>query len=246
MLRKLRWSEFPCFPHDPSDPFASANSPGVTSALPHVDATWICACKLPVGNSMKHRTNERDYIGDVSVVSLKAVVYSGFICVCVFFWKYSYPKNSPHDQKWSECSDFGHRGNRHSHPKNRKYHIRLLVMYPVIFNYILLYSHINHVVFGWRIVFKPIYFAFVEQVLKLVWGYHGKSTWNPRESSRVPRHVETECTCSKHTPLNKTETSVQCKHHFMDCITHPDWDRFIICYNDLMNDIMIYIHIMYT
>ena len=105
--------------------------------------------------------------------------------------------------------------------------------------YSILYSHIIHVVFGWRIVFKRICFAFVEQVLKLVWGYHGKSTWNPCKSSRVPRHVETECTCWKHTPL-------QCKHHFMDCLTHPDSDRFIIWYNDIMNDIMIYIHIMYT
>ena len=159
MLWKLRWSEFPCFPHDPT-PSTPANLPGVTSALSHVDATWICespGCKLPVGNSMKHRTNERDYIGDVSVLSLKKLLYIQDSYEYVFLpGNFSYPKNSPHDQTWSECSDFGHRGNRHSHPKNRKYHIRLLVMYPVIFNYIPLYSHINHVVFGWRIVFKPI------------------------------------------------------------------------------------------
>ena len=145
MLWKLRWSEFPCFPHDPI-PSTPANSPGVTSALSHVDATWICgsgANYVPVGNSWNSPNTDKNewvHIGDVSVLSLKNQLYIQDSYVYVFFLEiYSYPKNSPHDQKWSECSVFGHRGNRHSHPKNRKYHIRLLVMYLVIFNYILYY-----------------------------------------------------------------------------------------------------------
>ena len=109
MLWKLRWSEFPCFPHDPI-PSTPANSPGVTSALSHVDATWICgsgANYVPVGNSWNSPNTDKNewvHIGDVSVLSLKNRLYIQDSYVYVFFLEiYSYPKNSPHDQKWSEC-----------------------------------------------------------------------------------------------------------------------------------------------
>ena len=79
-----------------------------------------------------------------------------------YSWKRGSPKNSPHDQHM-----FFFRA--HWQPPSPKTHPKIAIWsYQVIgfiWFYIRVYStrfpYIIHVVFGWRILFKPIYFAFV-------------------------------------------------------------------------------------